>query len=295
MRILITGSNSLLGKALWESAPPNTKLLLTVLPYKKIPYSTHPSEALDITEKKSVSKLVKKFKPQFILHLAALSNVDYCQKYPKQTYAVNVAGTRVITKIAKKVGAKILFTSSNGIFDGTKAPYSERQKPKPIHTYGKSKFQAEKVIKQYQVPYLITRLITMYGWPPKAARQNPVTWTLRKLKTKQPLYMVNDNYVNPLYAPSAALAIWKLIIKNANGIFHIAGKTQTNRYRWTVETAKVFGSATTNIHSVTSDFFPNLTPRPKDTSFSTKKIQATINWKPLTLKKGLIKMLNTQP
>lgn len=295
MRILVTGSNSLLGKALWESAPPNANLLLTDLPDKKISHPVFACEPLDVTEKPQVTRLVKRFKPQVILHLAALSNVDFCEHHPKQAYAVNVQGTKNIIGSAKRIGAKILFTSSNGIFNGTKAPYNERHRPKPIHSYGKTKFQAEKLIQQSKIPCIITRLITMYGWPPEGARQNPVTWTLKKLENSETLHMVSDCFINPLYAASAAEAIWKLIQADLNGIYHIAGKTRVNRYTWTVEIAKTFSYDTRNIKPVASSFFPQLTPRPRNTCFDTRKIQKRINWKPLTLKDGLKRMRQSAP
>ncbi len=290
MRVLATGSNSLLGKALWEQTPKGISLLLTYLPPCKPRQNLWQTKALDVTDNDNVMAVVSRFRPQWILHLAALSDVDYCEKHKKQAYLVNVQGTKNIIKAGKTCGSHFLFTSTNGIFDGKHAPYKENSLPHPLHVYGKTKLEAEQLIRQATIPSLIVRLITMYSWSPEGTRQNPVTWALKQLKKGITLDMVTDSFVNPLYAPSAAEAIWKLIKADASGIFHIAGKTRVSRYNWTIETAKIFGFNPSLVKPVKSNFFPSFTPRPRDTSFSTKKIEHTINWKPLTLKQGLIKM-----
>jgi len=290
MRVLITGSNSLLANALWEHTPKDLSLLLTYLSPLKPTQNLWQTAPLDVTNKDNVMKVVSRFRPQWIIHLAAVSDVDYCEKLSKEAYAVNVTATINVVQAAKKYGARFLFTSSNGIFDGKQAPYTELSKPHPLHIYGKTKLEAERLIQHSNIPSLITRLITMYGWQPETARFNPVTWALELLKQGTTLNMVNDSFVNPLYAPSAAEAIWKLILGNHRGLFHIAGKTRVSRYAWTVAIAKTFGFDPMLVRPVKSSFFPSLTSRPRDTSFSTKKLERTINWKPLTLKEGLKRM-----
>lgn len=294
MKALITGARSLLGKALWESVPKDIDLILTSLPEHKFSHPEFPSFDLDVSKKSQVEKLIRKLKPNCIIHLASLSNVDFCERNPQKADKVNVNGTNNVFKVSVSAGAKVLLSSTNGVFDGKNPPYNESQKPNPIHTYGKTKLAAENIIK-HASQNLIVRLITMYGWAPKGARKNPVTWTLDKLKRKETLNMVNDNFVNPLYAPQAADAIWQLIVSQENGVFHIAGRTRVNRYRWTIETAKIFGYPTDNIHPVDSSFFPDIVPRPQDTTFITDKIQNSISWKPLSLKKGLALMKKESP
>lgn len=290
MRVLITGAVSLLGKALSESTPKDLSLILTHLSHQKINHPIHQTATLDITKPSSVNRTFNRYKPNFTIHLASESNVDFCESNPARALMVNVQGTQNVLNAAELCNSKVLFTSSNGVFDGRRAPYNERQKPKPIHTYGNTKLQAEKLVKSSLSPWIITRLSAMYGWHPKGTRRNPVTWTIEKLKKGKQLHMVNDTYVNPLYAPYAAEAIWKLIKKNKTGTFHIAGKTKVDRYTWSKKIAKTFGLDNSLISPVPSSFFPNLTSRPTDTSLDTTKIQTTVDWKPLSLKKGLAVM-----
>lgn len=290
MRILITGANSLLGKSLWENVPKNYQLLLSHLPKQNIKAANAKTTLLDVTDKKQVLKVAKSFRPNIIIHLAALSNVDFCQAHPRLALQVNVKGTKNIIDACNNFNSKLIFTSTNGIFNGKNPPYNEKSTPHPIHTYGQSKLEAEKIIKKSGIPSLTTRLVTMYGWKPPKARHNPVTWLFEELKQGKTLTMVTDIYANPLFAPSAAEAIWKLIEKKALGTYHIAGKTSVNRYQWTQKTAKIFGFKKASIKPTTSTSFQHLTTRPKNTTLSSKKLERTIKWKPLSLSQGLLRM-----
>jgi len=157
MRILLTGSNSLLGKALWETAPKVSSLILTFLPSAEPSQTRWETAPMDITDKAAVKHTLARFKPDWIIHCAALSDVDSCEKNPDQAYAVNVFGTENLVNTAKKAGLRFLFTSSNGIFDGKRTLYTERDKPHPLHTYGKTKLEAEQLITRSKVPSIIVR------------------------------------------------------------------------------------------------------------------------------------------
>lgn len=294
MRVLITGANSLLGKALWQMVPASVQLILTDLPERPIPDAGSAREALDVTAPASVRKLVTWLKPHVIIHLAALSDVDYCQQHPERAERVNVAGTHTVMEEARKIGATLVFASSNGVFNGRHAPYGERARPQPLNVYGRSKAKAEEMMRSDKTA-IVVRLMTMYGWPPPGSRDNPVTWALTKLKKGKSLTMVTDHFVNPLYAPSAADAIWKLIEKNARGTFHIAGKTRLNRFSFTREIARVFGYDPVLVKPVSSAFFPSLTSRPRDTTLNTAKLEHSIDWKPLTAAQGLRQMFQARP
>lgn len=295
MNVLVTGGNSLLGKALWESAPPHVSLLVTDLPERGFMLHKHQTAVLDVTQASAVSQTVRRFHPQVVIHLASLSDVDACESHPQRARQVNVQGTENLVTACKENGAKLIFASSNGVFDGQLAPYSERSRPHPIYVYGETKLEGEERIRSALRDHLILRLMTLYGWPPRGARANPVTWAIAKLQRGQVLQMVTDQFVNPLYAPSAAEAIWKLVANNRRGTYHVAGATRVSRYAWTRAIAKVFGYDPQLVKPVTASFFARLTSRPKDTTLTTTKLQQAIDWKPLTLKAGLTVMKKSRP
>jgi dTDP-4-dehydrorhamnose reductase len=289
-KILITGAYSLLGLGLLKTLPPQ-KYTLHLGIYNhlyNIDKLSHIS--LDILNLQNTREVFSKIKPDIVLHAAAISDVDYCEKNKKETIAVNINGLQNIINNCIRFKSKIIFISSNAVFNGNKSSdngYSEKDKPDPINFYGKTKLEGEQLVQKSGLPYLITRLITMYGWEPPLCRPNPVTWQLQKLKNKERLLMVTDRFINPLYNLNASQAIWSAITKNKNGIYHIAGNDKTSRYQWALEVARIFGYPESLIKPVKSELFPQLVNRPKDTCFNTYKMEKKLGIKPLSLQTGL--------
>ena len=294
MRVMITGSNSLLGKSIWDLTPQHSAILLTHSLSHRPKFSRQSCAPLDVRDEPSVARLMRHFRPDWMLHLAAISDVEACESSPDLAEEVNVHGTKNVLKYAQKYGSGILYISTNGVFDGKAPPYGESRKPHPLHVYGKTKYAAEQLIKNALVPWMIVRLMTLYGWQPEGTRINPVTWAIEKLQRNESLNMVNDCFVNPLFAPSAADAVWKLLTGSARGIYHVAGKSKVSRYAWTRTIARVFGFDPSLVRPVPSSFFPSVTPRPHDTTLVTRKLERSVDWKPLSLTKGLTQMLKNR-
>lgn len=290
--IIITGAYSLLGSALLQTiSSKRYQIIPTWHNKKKVLSSQNTSDAfLDVANHVSISKAFKKYKPDIIIHAAALSDVDYCETHREEATLINFIGTKNILNECKRFGTKIIFISTNAVFDGTKAPYTENDLLHPVVFYGKTKQKGEELVKKSMLPFVIVRLTTMYGWQPQGARLNPATWIIQMLTQKKKLFMVDDHFINPLLNLSAAEGISEIISKDHTGIFHIAGRDRVNRFELTLEIASVFNFSTSHISSVKSNFFPKLTSRPIDTSFSTQKMEKVLQIKPLSLREGLLMM-----
>lgn len=241
----------------------------------------------DIINKKKILSFIKKIDPALIVHAASLGNVDYCEKHSNEAYKVNVEGTQNIIDAAKAVNAKIIFLSSNAVYDGDNAPYDEKSITNPVDVYGKTKVKGENAILKSNLNYCIVRLITMYGWPQPGGRANPVTWVIDNLKKGERINVVNDIYNNHLWAGQAAEVIWKVIKKNISGVYNIAGADCISRYELALKVAKVFDLDSSLISLVSSDFFKNIAKRPKNTCFNTKKMEKELDIKPLSVDEGL--------
>lgn len=293
MKVLITGINSLLGLGLLKTLPQGFKIIGLWHNYEP-QFSPGPAvtfKQLDICDKKIISACFSLFKPDVIIHTAALSDVDYCEHHPERTNRINVEGTQTVVDASRNLGLRqCIFLSTTAVFDGTRAPYSESAKPHPLSVYGISKLLGEKIIKTSGHPFTIVRCVTMYGWNPPGGRDNPVTWEIKQLRRKRKLKVVSDRMTNPLYNIAAAKAIWSIIHRRALGIIHVAGKTRVSRYEWALDTAYVFGFSKKQIFPVTSQFFEYLTPRPVDTSFQTAKMEKVLDCNPLPLITGLTLM-----
>lgn len=287
--IVLTGSHSLLGVALVKTAPVNINLVSLLHGRRNKMLSK--LRYLDITNLNHCFKLIKKYRPDLVIHAAALSDVDYCENNKQIAKNINIAGTKNIIKACRAYNAKMVFLSSIAVFDGKQKEFTERSVPHPINYYGRTKLEAEKLVIDSGLQFVIIRLSMMYGWQPEGARYNPVTWIIEKLKNNELTKIVNDVYLNPIYYLDAAKATWKIINKNKLGVYNIGGPEVINRYNWMKEIARVFQYDTSLISPVSSKYFSKkIAKRPAHAILSIKKMRNDLFIQPLGITDGLIAM-----
>lgn len=288
-KILFTGITGLLGKYFLIEKPSGYEVTGTY--NHSLNFQIPNSFKLDITDKKKTLSFIKKVKPNVVVHAASIGKVDYCESNPDEAYKVNVDGTRNVLEASRKVKAKFLFTSSNAVYDGESPPYNEDSLRNPLDAYGRTKVEAEDLITKSKVPYMIVRLMTMYGWPPLGARSNPVSWIIGELRQRKKVNIVDDIYNNHLSAGQAAEVMWKIIdLGKDKEKYNIAGEDCTSRYDLALKVCKVFNLDASLITPVKNDFFKNIAPRPKNTCFDTLKIKRELKVKPSTISEGLKEM-----
>ena len=288
MKILITGGTGLLGKALIENNSDKVEMMATFVgDYDMKNTDQVRYQKLDIRDKDGYLRLFREFQPEVTIHTASIGSPDYAEKNKEETWEVNVGGTQNILSLCEEFDSKFIYISSNGIYDGDKAPYGEENKAEPINYYGQVKLEGEKVTKKAKVPYAIVRPILMYGWNHPFERTNIITLALSKLQKGETMYVYEDVYTNPLFALSCAEAIWKLIRLNKFETFNIAGKDRISVYEFVKKAAQIFGLSEKLVIPVKQGYFNELVPRPKDTSYNTEKMQRVLKLEPLSVSEGL--------
>ena len=251
MNILVTGGNGQLGKAL-------KKILL------KKDSQFVDIDDFDIIDAEKTLTNILKFNPEIIIHTAAYTDVDGCEKNPELAFKVNELGTENICVVAKKVDAKVIYISTDFVFDGKKgSPYLESDQSKPLSTYGKSKLAGEKAVQSILNNYCIIRTSWLYG-----DGKNFVRTMLELAKTRDEVSVVCDQIGSPTSTSDLAEAINQLI-KNpkANGIFHLTNAGRTNWAdfaREILKTAKI----DCKVNDITSANWqkikPESAPRPRN-------------------------------
>lgn len=289
MAILLTGITGLLGRALVKQNKGIRKIKGMYLGSYEMPDTEFVTYIrCDVTDKDTLFKLAGNDTIECIIHAAGIANVDICERKPKLAYASNVTGTKNIIELARSKKAKLVYISTNAVFDGKNPPYNEEDEPNPINQYGRIKLECEMRVRECSKDSLIARLILMYGVNNPNERKSFFTWVLESLKSKKRINVVNDVYENPILSDECADIIWKLIDKNTAGIYHIGGRTRLSRYEGASIAAKVFSLDGSLINPVPSAFFSDIAPRPKDTSYNTKKIEKELKIKPLGFEEGLL-------
>lgn len=268
LKVLITGGSSLLGKYLLSTQPEGVEVESTW-------YSNYvgslAGHQLNLTDKSQVRYLFDLVQPQLVIHCAANGSVDYAERNYADAKSINVDGTENILQAAQSYRAKVVYISSNAVFDGDHPPYSEDSDCYPINAYGSVKKWAEERVVKYKYDWQIFRPYLLYGWPWPNGRANWVTTVIDKLGKDEAMKLVNDVTWMPTYAKDCAEAIWELSTKE-NGIYHVASSERATLYEFGLKVAKVFQLDEKLLEPVDSNLFSTMAPRPKDTTYNLDKI-----------------------
>lgn len=189
---------------------------------------------LDVTNLEQVMAIVKKYKPKAIIHLAALTDVDQCERDPNLAYLVNSIGAYHVALAAKSIGAKMVYISTAGVFDGKKkTPYTEKDKPNPMNFYGRSKYLGEVLVREVLDDYIIGRVCWMFGGG-KSQDKKFLAKILAQAH-KPEIKAVKDQYGSPTFGKDLVGAVKKLLEMDARGIFNLANSGVCSRYEYARE------------------------------------------------------------
>jgi len=208
MRILVTGAAGMLGRA-----------LVPVLEERHQVVRLTRSDC-DLCDEDAVREIFQLGKPDTVMHLAAFTNVDACEREPQKAKEQNEVATRNVARAAKHVGATMLYTSTDYIFAGDRDdPYQEDDAPNPLNVYGRSKLMGERALQEILDRYFIVRTSWLFGPHGK----NFVATVLRLAGEKKGLRVVNDQRGSPTYTRHLARKLEELVTTGKYGVYHITG------------------------------------------------------------------------
>ena len=286
MKFFITGGSGLLGERLATVADPDDELILSHNSNK-----TPDTVKCDITNHDETYEAIMKYDPDVIIHAAAMTNVDLCEDEIDQAYKINADATGNLAKIADENNMKIIYVSTDFVFDGKKGNYKEDDATNPLGIYAKSKYDGEVQLKQNTDNYAIGRVSVLYGWH---QRSNFTTWVIDELRKGNSINIVTDQINSPTYADNAAEALFKLAKSDKTGVYHTAGNDLISRYDFTLKIAEAFNLDSDLINPITSDKFVQKAPRPRDSSLNVKKIEDELDFRMETCCESLQRMADDE-
>lgn len=296
MKILITGSNGLLGQHLVNLLLKTTdhEIIATSKsdPHNIVQNSRIHYYLLDITDGMEVNLLINKFQPDSIIHCAALTQIDECEQNPIKAWEINVTATRFLLDAAKAVNAFFIFLSTDFVFDGINGPYKEEDTVNPVSYYGSTKVAAEKAVIESGLQYAIIRTCLLYGNILFGNRSNIITWVKENLENSQKIKVVSDQMRTPTYVEDLANGIALVVEKKAVGLFHISGKDFLSPYEMAINTAAYLKLDAAFIQKVDASVFTQTAKRPVITGFVINKAENVLGYKPLSFIEGLKMMLS---
>lgn len=250
MRVLVTGSDGQLGSALIEE-----------LKKRKIDFFAANRKNMNLEDETAVKKVISNYAPNIVYHCAAFTNVEKAEELMDYCYLINVLSTRWIAQICHELEAKIVYISTDFVFDGQNdIPYYPQDKPNPINFYGKSKYLGELEVQKNLKDYFIVRTSWVYG----DSGNNFVNKILTLSQNLDELKIVSNEYGSPTYTKDLSVTLMKFLDSNFFGIYHICNNGQCSRYDFTKEIIKLVNPEI-NVIPIDSSHFSNKVIRPKYT------------------------------
>jgi dTDP-4-dehydrorhamnose reductase len=295
-RILVTGSNGLLGQKLTERVLKfgDYDLIATGKGANRYPVTTGYTYAeMDILDPVNVKKVVELYRPDAIIHTAAMTNVDTCEDNKAMAFALNVEAVKTLLSLCELHNIQLIHLSTDFIFDGVDGPYKEEALPNPLSFYGETKLEAEELLKKSNAQWVILRTILVYGIVSDMSRSNIVLWAKNALEKGLPLNIVNDQWRMPTLAEDLAEICLLAVEKSAHGIYNASGKDMMSISELVAKVADYWQLDKTLINEVSGATLNQKARRPGKTGFDLSKSVQYLGYQPHSFQEGL-ELLDSQ-
>ncbi|MFI5141256.1 MAG: SDR family oxidoreductase [Bacteroidia bacterium] len=303
MKILITGSNGLLGQKLVYKLrnQANVSLIATARGENRLLQTTgYVYDELDITNEKQVHQVLTKHMPDAVIHTAAMTNVDACETDRDGAVAMNTNAVRYIVDALQELQQKnagykpqLVHLSTDFIFDGTHGPVDEQEKPNPLSFYAETKLEAEKIVQSSTLHWAIARTVLVYGIVDNMSRSNIVLWAKQNLEQGKKINVVDDQFRSPTLAEDLADGCILLVQKKAQGIYNISGKDFMSILQLVHQVADYYGLDKSLINPSKSADIKQPAKRPPITGFILDKAIKDLGYNPHSFVEG-IKLMDEQ-
>lgn len=290
VKVLITGSNGLLGQKLISGfQKENIEFLATANKENKIPFCPAENfEKLDVTNAVDVAKTIEKYQPTHIINAAAMTNVDACEDKQIECFEIN---TKSIANFLDEIAGKsihLIQISTDFIFDGKKKLYTEDDVANPLSIYGKSKWEAEKLIFESNIEaYTILRTSLLFGEGEALNKGNIFSWAMQELRSGKELNIVNDQFRTPTFVNDLMQACINVVELNKSGVYNIAGPELHSMYGFIQKVAEYTSSDIKKVNAISSEKLNQKAKRPLSSGLNIEKAKTELNYQPTDFMKSL--------
>lgn len=289
MRILVTGSNGLLGQKLTHllQEDKDVYLIATARGKSVLRITRGEYHSLDISDNDQVESLLWLTKPDVVINAAAMTQVDDCETQREACWKANVTAVEHLVRCCQALHIHLVHVSTDFIFDGSRGPLDEDATPNPVNYYGESKLAAEKVIQASSISWAILRTVLVFGITNDMSRSNIVLWVKNSLEQGKAIQVVNDQWRTPTLAEDLAQGCSLAAKKGARGVFNISGKDFLSPYDIAIRTASYFKLDKSLIKPTDSTQFRQPAKRPPTTGFIIDKARKVLGYEPHSFEEGL--------
>tara|TARA_Y100001954_G_scaffold159262_1_gene169040 strand:+ start:2126 stop:3025 length:900 start_codon:yes stop_codon:yes gene_type:complete len=283
MKVIITGSNGLLGQKLLHKLreDDSVELVATSIGVNRVTEKEgYKYVSLDITNENAVKKVMFSENPQVIINTAAMTNVDVCEDQQEKCDDLNVNAVKYLSEISVEINAHLIHISTDFIFDGKNGPYSENDIPNPISYYGLSKLKSETILLESECSWTVLRTIVVFGVAEYLSKENIVLWAKAALEKGDPLNIIDDQFRSPTLAEDLADACILSFKKKKFGVYNTSGKDIMSIYEMVERIAKHYNYSTDNLNRISTVTLNQKAGRPPKTGFILDKSVRELGYNP---------------
>ena len=287
-KILVTGSAGLIGTQIVKDLLDNHKQVYSC--YNKTKPELGIITHLDLTKKDDIVNTMNRIKPDVVIHLGAMTDVELCETETELAKKINTDATEILALESEKHNTFFVYMSTDYVFDGKVGMKKENDKTNPINFYGKSKLDGERVFKKITTPNVIVRTSTPFGIHSKKI-SFPI-WVKKNLELKKEISVVVNQYTSPSYVPNISKMIIEIMERKITGIIHLAGATKISRYDFAVQISKIINVNKQFLKLTKMDQMDWKAQRPADSSLSVSKANKILKNKPEKIEDSLKLLFN---
>ena len=290
---MVTGANGLLGQHLTGKLIEDKYDVVAIgrgparLPFPKEDYRYYD---VDIAAELAVHRVFSAESPEVVIHAAAMTQVDDCELNQELCERINVQGTSHVIINAEQYARKLIYVSTDFVFNGEKGDYAEEDDMAPVNWYGFTKMQAESIVETCDMPWAIVRTCLVYGNALTGTRTNIINWVKENLKSGKPIKVVSDQVRTPTYVKDLVNGIMLILKENGEGTFHIAGKDVLTPYDMALKTAAFYKLDSSLMTKVDASSFSQPGRRPLKTGFNISKAKDQLGYEPISFDEALVLM-----
>ena len=283
MKILVTGSTGLVGRQVVNDLEDLGDTVYAAYHNSK-PEDGIPTQ-IDLSDLEKISELVSKLNPDAIIHLAAITDVDLCEKEKELAMKINAQATEILAKQAAKQKSFFVYISTDYVFDGMLGMRKESDLTNPLSFYGKSKLEGELSVMNLASSWCIVRTSTPFGLHP-TKKSFPV-WITENLLDHKQINVLVDQFTSPTYVPNLSKMLIEITKRQISGLIHLAGATRISRYEMAEMLADKLNLEKKLLKPASIDEMNWIAKRPKDSSLDVKKAVSILNEKPFIIEQAI--------
>lgn len=265
-KLLLTGASGFLGYHICAAATKNWRVH-GIICRSQFNFPGITIHRQNLTDTVSLKQLFNEINPDAVIHAAAISDANYCQRHVRESFAVNVTGTQSLAELSAEANIPFVFTSSDLVFDGKKGNYKEADAVNPLSKYGEQKVEAENLVLKIYPEAAVCRMPLMLG---DGGGKGYLHSFITKAKQGEQLKLFTDEFRSPLGGMSAAKGLLHAV-ENFKGVYHLGGKEKFSRFQLGEKIAEAFAIPANQLIPAKQSELKMAAPRPADVSLNSEK------------------------